>query len=112
MKYSNHEACKKVRKIYIDDTLVGLERMVKFSIEKPFRFVYMSGADAERDQTKTSPFLPDYFLMRVSFTCFLKDWERKPNSEKGRGRESNFQICRAALWLCPTIYSETWFDHK
>ena len=32
----------------------------------PFRFLYMSGAATERDQTKTPGWMPDYCLMRVS----------------------------------------------
>lgn len=34
----------------------------------PFRFLYMSGAAAERDSTKTPKFMPEYSLMRVSHT--------------------------------------------
>lgn len=30
----------------------------------PFRFLYMSGAATERDQTKTPSFMPQYSLMR------------------------------------------------
>ncbi|KNB16926.1 hypothetical protein FOXG_14935 [Fusarium oxysporum f. sp. lycopersici 4287] len=52
------------RKICVDDTLAGLQTMVKSSTNKPFRFLYMSGADAETDQTKTPPVMPEYFLMR------------------------------------------------
>lgn len=33
----------------------------------PFRFVYTSGIAAERDQTKTPSFKPEYLLMRVGF---------------------------------------------
>ncbi|SCO87715.1 uncharacterized protein FRV6_11842 [Fusarium oxysporum] len=52
------------RKICVNDTLAGLQTMVKSSTNKPFRFLYMSGADAETDQTKTPPVMPEYFLMR------------------------------------------------
>ncbi|KAK2692565.1 hypothetical protein QWA68_007458 [Fusarium oxysporum] len=52
------------RKICVDDTLAGLQNIVKSSTNKPFRFLYMSGADAETDQTKTPPVMPEYFLMR------------------------------------------------
>jgi hypothetical protein len=34
--------------------------------ETPFRFIYMSGAAAERDQSKKPSFMPQYSLMRVS----------------------------------------------
>ena len=36
------------------------------STSPPFRFMYMSGTAAERDQTKTPSFMPQYSLMRVS----------------------------------------------
>ncbi|KAF4445860.1 NAD(P)-binding protein [Fusarium austroafricanum] len=52
------------RKICIDDTVTGLQAMIDSSPTKPFRFLYMSGADAETDQTKTPSFMPEYFLMR------------------------------------------------
>jgi hypothetical protein len=54
-------------KVCIDDTVTGLQSMVNSSPTKPFRFLYMSGADAETDQTKTPTVMPEYFLMRVSF---------------------------------------------
>ncbi|KAF5238895.1 hypothetical protein FANTH_10138 [Fusarium anthophilum] len=44
---------------------IGLQSMVKSATNKPFRFLYMSGADAETDQTKTPSVMPDYFLMRA-----------------------------------------------
>ncbi|KAH7210857.1 uncharacterized protein BKA55DRAFT_744271 [Fusarium redolens] len=51
-------------KVCIDDTVTGLQSMVNSSPTKPFRFLYMSGADAETDQTKTPTVMPEYFLMR------------------------------------------------
>jgi hypothetical protein len=47
-------------------TLAGLRAMVESSPAKPFRFLYMSGFSAERDQTKTPAILAAYCLMRVS----------------------------------------------
>ena len=58
-------------KIY---TLVGLETMFKAHSEgdghgpQTFRFMYMSGGAAERDQNKTPSWQPQYCLMRVSAT--------------------------------------------
>ncbi|KAF5573674.1 uncharacterized protein FSUBG_14102 [Fusarium subglutinans] len=51
------------RKICVKDTLAGVQSIVKSATNKPFRFLYMSGADAETDQTKTPSVMPDYFLM-------------------------------------------------
>ncbi|KAJ0146661.1 Uncharacterized protein HZ326_10666 [Fusarium oxysporum f. sp. albedinis] len=68
---------EQARKICLDDTLAGLETMVKSSVKKPFRFVYMSGADAERDQTKTPPLLPEYFLMRGEDENLVFGFEEK-----------------------------------
>ena len=34
---------------------------------KPLRFIYFSGALAERDQARTPRFMPEHMLMRVSF---------------------------------------------
>ncbi|KAF8313603.1 hypothetical protein DL93DRAFT_2080922 [Clavulina sp. PMI_390] len=46
-------------------TLIGFRTMVEAQPTKPFRFLYVSGMHAERDQTKTPPFAPDYALLRV-----------------------------------------------
>jgi hypothetical protein len=54
-----------VKHICQDCTLVGLKAIRDAGPSKPFRFVYMSGALAERDQTKTPRFKPEYSLMRV-----------------------------------------------
>lgn len=45
-------------------TMVGLRTMHEAGPGKPFRFIYMSGIAAERDQTKTPSFKPKYSLMR------------------------------------------------
>ncbi|KAF4427905.1 hypothetical protein FACUT_9577 [Fusarium acutatum] len=63
LTYGSLDAAQ-ARKICIDDTVTGLQTMIKSSPTKPFRFLYMSGADAETDQTKTPSFMPEYFLMR------------------------------------------------
>ncbi|PRP82340.1 hypothetical protein PROFUN_10244 [Planoprotostelium fungivorum] len=61
---------KTVRKICLDDTMAGLNAIIEArssssaSEGKPFRFIYMSGSAAERDQTKTPSFYPEYSLMR------------------------------------------------
>ncbi|KAJ4360075.1 uncharacterized protein N0V89_000634 [Didymosphaeria variabile] len=45
-------------------TLAGLRAMHSAGLASPFRFIYMSGIAAERDQTKTPSFKPQYSLMR------------------------------------------------
>jgi hypothetical protein len=46
-----------VRRVCQESTLAGLKAMHEASQSRPFRFVYMSGIGAERDQTKTSDFM-------------------------------------------------------
>lgn len=59
-----------VKKICQDDALAGLDVLSTASAlpsdgnEKPFRFIYMSGVAAERDQSKKPWFKPEYTLMR------------------------------------------------
>ena len=48
---------------------MGLQAMFEAHSEgntRPFRFLYMSGAATERDQSKTPSWMPQYSLMRVS----------------------------------------------
>ena len=56
-----------VRRVCQDFTLLGLKTMTEARVDKttPFRFLYMSGAAAERDLTKTPRFMPEYSKMRV-----------------------------------------------
>ena len=46
-------------------TMNGLRAIHDAGTAKPFRFIYMSGVAAERDQTKTPSFKAKYSLMRV-----------------------------------------------
>ena len=46
--------------------------MHESGVNRPFRFIYMSGISAERDQTKTPSYMPQYSLMRVSTLDCLK----------------------------------------
>ncbi len=55
-----------VRRVCQTCTLAGLQAMHESSPSKPFRFLYMSGIAAERDQTKKPDFMPEYSWMRVS----------------------------------------------
>lgn len=61
---------------------MGLQAMFEAHSEgntRPLRFLYMSGTAAERDQSKTPSFMPQYSLMRVStrYECkYLRDYDR------------------------------------
>jgi hypothetical protein len=62
-------AWEEVRKICVDYVMTGLESVWhqrNTSSTTPFRFVYMSGSNAERDPAKKPMILGDYLLMRVS----------------------------------------------
>lgn len=69
--------------------LIGLQAMFKAYSEdsshgaRPFRFIYMSGVAAERDQNKTPSWMPQYCLMRVS--AKFVPWM---NSQRGNDRRS------------------------
>jgi hypothetical protein len=61
---------EEARKISIDYTVTGLDTITKLprgSAGKPLRFVYTSGTNSERDQSKKFWLLGDFSLMRVSF---------------------------------------------
>ncbi|KAI0161296.1 NAD(P)-binding protein [Xylariaceae sp. FL1272] len=53
-----------VKRICQTSTMNGLNAIQEAGPAKPFRFLYMSGAAAERDQTKTPSYSPQYSLMR------------------------------------------------
>lgn len=52
------------RKICLDYTVTGLETMTPLA-STPFRFLYTSGANSERDATKKPWVLGDFCVMRV-----------------------------------------------
>lgn len=57
-----------VRKICLDYTLTGIETIAQLprdSASKPLRFIYTSGAKAQRDQSQKPWILGDLLLMRV-----------------------------------------------
>ena len=63
---------EKMRHVCKNYPLAGLEAMINARVESnhknisPLRFMYMSGAAAERDQTKPPRFMAQYRLIRVS----------------------------------------------
>jgi hypothetical protein len=59
---------EQVQKICLDYTLTGIQTISKLpraSSSKPLRFIYTSGENSQRDQTKKPWVLGDYSLMRV-----------------------------------------------
>lgn len=62
-----------VKRICLDYTMLGLETTWEARGEgmEPLRFVYVSGAAAERDQRRRPGWMPEYSLMRVSFSFSL-----------------------------------------
>ncbi|KAI1400751.1 putative nucleoside-diphosphate-sugar epimerase [Hypoxylon fuscum] len=55
---------EEVRRVCQTFTLEGLKAMHQSGVSQPFRFLYMSGAAAERDQSKSPRFQPEYSRMR------------------------------------------------
>ncbi|KAF7336825.1 putative nucleoside-diphosphate-sugar epimerase [Mycena venus] len=53
-----------VKRVCQTSTLVGLSALHEAGLSRPFRFLYMSGIAAERDQSKTPQMMPEYSLMR------------------------------------------------
>ena len=53
--------------------MAGIEVMCQAGPAKPFRFLYMSGAGAERDQSKKPKVMPEYSLLRVSYHSIHSD---------------------------------------
>jgi hypothetical protein len=61
---------EQVEKICYDFTVNGLKTMAAIISNKPFRFIYTSGAKVDRDQTTKPWILGDYGLLRVSLFLF------------------------------------------
>ncbi|KAI5865420.1 NAD(P)-binding protein [Durotheca rogersii] len=55
---------KEVERVCRDCTIAGMNAMYDAGPSRPFRFLYVSGEAAERDQTKKPAFLSRYLLMR------------------------------------------------
>jgi hypothetical protein len=55
-----------VKRVCQESTLSGMTAMSEAGLNKPFRFVYMSGAGTERDPAKQPTFMPGYSKLRVS----------------------------------------------
>lgn len=57
---------EEVKRVCQDSTLAGIKAMHDAGPNKPFRFMYVSGIGAERDQSKKPRWMAQYALMRVS----------------------------------------------
>ncbi|RFU80021.1 hypothetical protein TARUN_2243 [Trichoderma arundinaceum] len=71
-----------VRKICLDYTIAGLETLSKLprgNAAKPLRFLYLSGANTERDQTKKPWVLGDYSLLRGEVETRVLDFAKNSN---------------------------------
>ncbi|KAF3071122.1 putative nucleoside-diphosphate-sugar epimerase protein [Daldinia childiae] len=55
---------EEVKRICQTSTIVGFKAIHESGVSKPFRFLYMSGAAAERDPEKAVRFQPQYSYMR------------------------------------------------
>ncbi|KAH6656867.1 hypothetical protein BKA67DRAFT_532110 [Truncatella angustata] len=53
-----------VKRVCQHSTIAGMRAIHEAGPNKPFRFLYVSGVTAERDQTKKPGWLPEYTLMR------------------------------------------------
>ncbi|PQE27689.1 nucleoside-diphosphate-sugar epimerase protein [Rutstroemia sp. NJR-2017a BBW] len=71
---------EEARKICFDYTVSGLKTITKLprnTATKPFRFLYVSGANAERDQTKKPWLIGDYCLMRGEVESHVLDYAKE-----------------------------------
>ncbi|KAI0020379.1 NAD(P)-binding protein [Xylariomycetidae sp. FL0641] len=55
---------EELKRICQTNTIAAFKTMIEAGPAKPFRFLYMGGYFAERDQTKTPVVMPEYLLMR------------------------------------------------
>ncbi|KAL7935970.1 hypothetical protein V8C35DRAFT_296500 [Trichoderma chlorosporum] len=72
-----------VRKICLDYTVAGLEELAKIprsNATKPLQFVYVSGSNAERDQSKKPWILGEYCLMRGEIETRVLDFAKNSNN--------------------------------
>ncbi|EGR50691.1 uncharacterized protein TRIREDRAFT_105003 [Trichoderma reesei QM6a] len=74
---------EEVRKVCLDYTIYGLEELSKAprnDRSKPLRFVYVSGANAERDPTKKPWLLGEYIIMRGEVEARVLDFAKTSNN--------------------------------
>ncbi|EMR66325.1 putative nucleoside-diphosphate-sugar epimerase protein [Eutypa lata UCREL1] len=64
---------EEIRRVCLESAVAGIEIMCQAGPAKPFRFLYMSGAGAERNQSKRPKVMPEYSLLRVSYHSIHSD---------------------------------------
>lgn len=106
-------AFEEVTRICQTCTLAGIGAMVEAGQKRPFRFLYMSGQNSERDQSKRPVLLPAYCKMRVSFASLLGGLDRGLTvCGAGRDGEPAFGVCRcAAGWFGRTVRRQAGDHH-
>jgi hypothetical protein len=57
-----------VKRVCQESTLIGMKTIYEAGPGKPFRFLYVSGMAAERDQTKKPRLMAEYSLLRVGLS--------------------------------------------
>ncbi|KAK7740891.1 hypothetical protein SLS62_010949, partial [Diatrype stigma] len=55
---------EEIRRVCLESAVAGIDVMCQAGPAKPFRFLYMSGAGAERDQSKRPKVMAEYSLLR------------------------------------------------
>lgn len=103
-----------VRRICQDYTLIGLRAMFEARTNNttPFRFLYASGVAAERDQTKTPTFMPQYSLMRVRISAYIHESKLILLHCIGRDRKPSPCLCRWPQRSNRGLRGKAWFDHR
>ncbi|KAM0249549.1 hypothetical protein ACHAQJ_008977 [Trichoderma viride] len=113
---------EEVRKVCLDYTIAGLETLSKLprsNTAKPLQFLYISGANTERDQTKKPWVMGDYCLMRGEVETRVLDFAKnsdgavevcilKPglirDSEQGNMLINVFQNVVTSIISLPIVY--------
>ena len=71
---------EEVKKICHDYTMIGLKAMAEVANpDRPFRFIYTSGAMTERDQSKTLWLMSEHRKMRGEVETAVLDYASKSN---------------------------------
>ncbi|KAM5349901.1 hypothetical protein ACJ41O_006406 [Fusarium nematophilum] len=73
---------EEVRKVCLEYTKTGLDTIAKLpreGVAQPLRFIYISGANAERDATRKPWVLGDYCLMRGEVESSVLEYGEKSN---------------------------------
>ncbi|KAF5014761.1 hypothetical protein F66182_14144 [Fusarium sp. NRRL 66182] len=86
---------EQVEKICLDYTANGLKTIAAMG-NKPFRFIYTSGAKVNRDQTVRPWIMPDYGVLRARVENHVLDFAKQPD-----GKDVQVCIARPGLIYAP-----------